>query len=270
MLAILMASLTLGFSAVAQEAADAPATPAPAMDASASDRSPSGNFDDTLKKLKEASANKDEAGVISAATQILGTDAKNLEALNALAVHYFNQGKIGLSKILILRAMNDHANNPTLYNNLGVIYLSEGKQAQALSSFRKALEIQPKYPFAAANIGSIYLEYKDYKKAVGILEPAFKAVKSDLRRGSYSMDVGSNYAVALAGAGQLDDSKDVFKKLMRADDANINILYNYSILLIARMKDKSDGEKVLSKLKFIADDSMQKKIDELDKIMSGT
>jgi tetratricopeptide (TPR) repeat protein len=225
---------------------------------------------DNLKKLKEASANKDEAGTVAAATQILGQDSKNLEALNALAVHYYNQGKFGLSKILIMRALSDHGDSATLYNNLGVIYLTENKQKQAMGSFRKALELQSKYPFAALNLGGIYLEFKDNSKAASVLESGYNAVKSDLRRGNYSMDVGSNYAQALSGSGQLEKAKDVFKKLIHADDQNTGVLYNYAVLLIARMKDMKEGSRILEKVKFIADDSLQKKISELEKLTGGT
>jgi tetratricopeptide (TPR) repeat protein len=225
---------------------------------------------DTIKRLREASARKDEEGVVQAAVQILGEDAKNLEALNALAVHYYNSGKLGLSKILIQRALNDHQNIPALHNNLGVIFLTEGKQRQAIGEFKRALEIQANYPYASSHLGSIYLEFKDYKKAADSLGVGYEAMRSDLRRGSYAIDIAGDYAVALSGAGDLDRAKDVFKKIMRADDQNPSTLYNYAVLLVARMKDKDEGEKIISKLKLVAPDSMQKRVDDLQKMLSGT
>jgi|GEM_PF-3450280 len=234
------------------------------------DRKPSSNFDDEIKKLKEASSNHDENGVLQSATHILGEDPKNLAALNALAVHYYNQGKYGMSKILILRALNDHQNSATLYNNLGVIYLSESKQRQAMGYFRKALEMQPKYAYASSNLGAICLEYKDYNKAASILESGYNAVKSDLRRGSYSMDVASNYAQALSGAGQNEAAQKIFKKLIDIDEQNPALLYNYAVLLVARMKNKDEGEKIIARLKFIADDPTLKKVQDLEKMMGGT
>jgi tetratricopeptide (TPR) repeat protein len=236
----------------------------------APDRKPSSNFDDEIKKLKEASSNHDESGVLQSATHILGEDPKNLAALNALAVHYYNQGKYGMSKILILRALNDHQNSATLYNNLGVIYLSENKQRQAMGYFRKALELQPKYAYASSNLGAICLEYKDYNKAASILESGYNAVKSDLRRGSYSMDVASNYAQALSGAGQSEAAQKIFKKLIDIDEQNPALLYNYAVLLVARMKNKDEGEKIIARLKFIADDPTLKKVQDLEKMMGGT
>lgn len=270
----LLAILTFGLSTFADDGASSPAMDPAATEASAApntaDRGPSGNFDDEIKKLKEASANKDENGVIQAATHILGQDSKNLAALNAMAVHYYNQGKVGLAKILILRALNDHPNSATLYNNLGVIYLTQNKQRQAIAYFRKALELQPKYPYASSNLGSICLEYKDYAKAASVLESGYNAVKSDLRRGSYSMDVAANYAQALSGAGQLDDAKRIFRKLIDIDEQNPSLLYNYAVLLVARMKDKDEGEKIIAKLKFIADDATLKKVQDLEKMSGGT
>ncbi len=223
-----------------------------------------------LKSLKQASANHDEQGVIQAATHILGQDSKNLEALNALAVHYYNQGKYGLSKILLQRALNDHGDAPSLHNNIGVIYLSEGKQRQAIASFRKAMDLGHRNPYAASNLGAIYLEFKDYKKASEALGIGYDAVKSDLRRGSYAMDVANNYAVSLSGAGSLGEARDVFKKILKADDQTTNTLYNYAVLLVARLKDMKEGEKIVSRLKFLADGSLQRRVDELEKMLSGT
>jgi Flp pilus assembly protein TadD len=227
------------------------------------------DYDSDLKKMREASAAKDENGVIASAVRILGSDSKNLQALNALAVHYFNLGKFGMARIMILRALIDHADSPTLQNNMGVIYLSEGKQKQAMASFRKAMELQPNYPYASVNLGAIYLEFKDYKKASDALGVGFDAMKSDMKRGNKALDVANNLAVALSGSGDLDKSKEVFQKILRVDDQNPSTLYNYAVLLVARMKSKREGEKIISRLKIVADDSMKKRIEDLEK-MNGT
>lgn len=225
---------------------------------------------DDIKRLREASARKDEDGVVQAAVQVLGQDSKNLEALNALAVHYYNSGKLGLSKILIQRALNDHQNVPALHNNMGVIYLTEGKQRQAIAEFKRALEFQSNYPFAASNLGSIFLEFKDFKKAADNLGVGYEAVRSDLRRGNHAVEVAANYATALSEAGDLDRAHEVFKKVVKADDQNPNILYNYAVLLIVKIKDKDEGGEIVSKLRLVAPDSMQKRIEDLQKMLSGT
>lgn len=224
--------------------------------------------DDDLKKMRGAVAARDEGVVAAAANKVLGEDPKNLEALNTLAVHYYNAGKFGLAKIVLRRALNDYKDVPALHNNLGVIFFSEGEQKQAIASYKRALEINQNYPVASANLGSIYLDYRDYKKAAQTLGAAYESAKSDLRRGS-GMDIANNYATALSGAGELEKAKDVFTKILHVYDQNPATLYSYAVLLVARMKDKNDGEKIIAKLKAVADDSFQRKVEDLEKMLSG-
>lgn len=229
------------------------------------------DVDADLRRLNEAINAKDEQAVVNAATRVLGVDSTNLKALNALSVYYFNQGKFGLAKILIQRALHDHEDAPALHNNLGVVYLAEGKQKQAISSFRKALQIKSDYPFASGNLGAIYLEFKDFKRAAEALGIGYESSKSDLRRAKgQAFDLASNYAVALSGAGDLEKSKSIFQKLLKVDDQNPYTLYNYAVLLIARMQNKKDGEKILAKLKLVNDSSLQKKLDDLERMMNGS
>jgi Flp pilus assembly protein TadD len=262
-----------------QKPVAAEATPSPETSTASSamdpepDRLPSSkSVDEDLNALNTARASGDETAVVAAATRILGGDSKNLRALNALAIYYHSQNKLGMAKILIQRALVDHPTSATLHNNIGVVYLSEGKQRQALTAFRKAGELQKNYPFAAANLGSIFLEYHDYKRAAETLASGYEAVKSSLSRGkNFGMNVASNYAQALSGAGDFDHAKSVFQKLIKVDDQNVATLFNYAVLLVARMKNKSEGEKILAKLKGRdTDANMQKHVEDLEKMLSGT
>lgn len=213
---------------------------------------------------------KDERGMVDVISRRLGKNPNDLSALNTLAVFYFEQNKLGLARILWTRALKEHPNEPGLHNNLGVIYLAENKQRLAIASLRKSLEIRSNYTVGAANLGSIFVEYKDYARASKLLAEGYSAVRSDLRRG-VGLDVANNYALALAGSGDGDKAKDIFKTILKADGSNLVALMNYAILLVYRLKDKSEGEKQLNRLRFVADDSdsrARKLIDDLDKKLS--
>jgi Flp pilus assembly protein TadD len=228
-------------------------------------------FSDELKAMKKAFDEKNESALVPAAAEVLGKDSKNLLALNLLAVHYFNKGEIGLAKILINRALVDHQDEPALYNNLGVIYLAENRMRLAIGSFRRALELKKSYSYAAANLGAIFLEYKDYKKAAPALENAYEALRSDLQRGSkITKGIAQNYAIALGATGSADDAKSIYKDLMKIDDQNVSVVLNYAILLVEKLKDKDEGQKMVARLKFIADDGLtQKRIAELESDLSS-
>lgn len=211
---------------------------------------------DELKALAQAFKSKSEEQLLSAAAKILGKDANNLQALNTLGVYYFETGKPGLAKIIINRALTAHPNIPALHNNLGIIFLQEGKQRQAIASFKRSLQIQTDYQTGATNLASIYLEYQDYTKALDPLEDAYKSSKSARDKGDVAaIEIANNYAVALAGTGDLKQAERVFEGLEKADTKNWKVLLNYSILLVERLNSKKKGAAVLNKLKFVSDDS---------------
>ncbi|MGE3681652.1 MAG: tetratricopeptide repeat protein [Bdellovibrionales bacterium] len=220
------------------------------------------------KDLGGAYRAKDEGILVEAVSKRLGKDEKDVRALSALALFYFEQGKLGLAKIILGRAIKAHPKDPGVLNNLGVVYLAEGDQRSAIASFRQALEAKSSYDVAAANLGSIFVEYRDYSRAVDLLEDGYSFVKSDLKRG-VGLDVANNYALALSATGKHDNAKDIFKDILKADAGNTTALLNYSILLIHHLKDKKEGEKMLNKLKFLSEgNEMKNAIEDLDKQLS--
>ena len=208
---------------------------------------------------------KDEKLLVEAVAKILGKDQNDVKALNALATFYIEQGKLGMARIIIGRAEKANAQEPALPNNEGVIFLDEVKQRQAIEAFRKALSLKKGYPFAAGNVGSILVEYRDYGRAAELMEDAYNSIKGDLHRG-VALDIANNYALALSGSGNTDKAKSIFQDILKAETQNTTALLNYAILLIDKLKDKKEGEKVLNRLKFLTDDAAtRKRVDELDK-----
>ncbi|NJM09899.1 MAG: tetratricopeptide repeat protein [Bdellovibrionaceae bacterium] len=225
---------------------------------------------DKEKEFENAFRSKEESLIVEAVSRRLGKDQNDLKALNLLAVFYFQQGKLGMSRTILNRALKAHPDKAALHNNLGVIFLSENKMRPAIATFRKAMQIDSDYEIGSANLGSIFVEYKDFARAVDLLKEGYGAVKSDLKRG-VGLDVANNYALALSGTGDTSKAKSIYQDILKVDSGNVVALLNYSILLIHKLKDKKEGEKQLNRLKFLAeDDRTRKQIDELDKALSET
>lgn len=223
---------------------------------------------DSESDLSGPFKSKEEKLIVDAVSKRLGKDQNDLKALNTLAMFYFEQKKYGISRVLLNRALKTHQ-VPGLHNNMGIIYLAEEKQRPAIASLREAIALKSSYAIGAANLGSIFVEYRDYKRAVEMLYNGYSAVKSDLKRG-VGLDVANNYAIALAGTGKLDDAKDIYQNILKADNSNVTALMNYSILLIFKMKDKKEGEKQVNRLKFLADEDSKtrKVIEDLEKALA--
>jgi tetratricopeptide (TPR) repeat protein len=218
-------------------------------------------------ELGPAYRSKDEKLIVDVCSKRLGKDQNDLKALNTLAVHYFDEGRYGLARIILTRAQKAHPDEPALENNQGVIFLAEDRQGLAIASFRKALSLKSGYPIASANLGSIFVEYRDYAKATELLESGYSSVRSDLKKG-VGLNVANNYALALSGSGDGDKAKSIFQDILKADSGNVTALLNYSILLIHKMKDKKEGEKQLNRLKFLADDAKTRgAIESMDKAL---
>ncbi|MCC7406176.1 MAG: tetratricopeptide repeat protein [Bdellovibrionales bacterium] len=220
-----------------------------------------------LNELKDAKAKNLEPRIITATAKVLGRDPNNLLALNTLAVFYFREKKFGLAKIILNRALAAHPNEPALHNNLGVVYLSEGDQRAAIKSLKKSLEVDSGYAIGATNLASIYLEYRDFNRALAPLESGYKIVKGTLREGkAEAVGVANNLAVALSAQNQGSKARDIYEEIMRGDSRNVTVLLNYAILLVERLKVKDEALKVISKIKFIADNPKAiRQAEELEK-----
>lgn len=221
---------------------------------------------DEYEALGEAIKSGVEEKVVAAGSKILSKDPNNVRALNGMAVHYINNNKEGLAKILLDRALKVNANEPALHNNLGVIALKEGDLRRAIVNFQKALEVKSDYLTGATNLGSIFLEYKDYSRALGPLSESYRTVKSDLRRGQKAaVEVANNYAVALMGTGEPKKAKSVFEAIVDGDSRSPEPLLNYAILLGEVLNEKREAAKILSKVKFMSDNQrILKKVEVLE------
>ncbi|MCB0362738.1 MAG: tetratricopeptide repeat protein [Bdellovibrionales bacterium] len=222
---------------------------------------------DDIRDLRKAFKEDLEPQIIAASSRILGKNPNHLIALNMLGIHYYRRNHTGLARMIFLRALNSHPKEPALHNNLGVVNLTEGDLRAAISEFKRSLEMKSDYVIGATNLASIYLEYRDYSRALAPLSAGFKAVKSRVREGSEeAVGVANNLAVALAVQGQGEKARDIYEEIGRGNTRNITVLLNYAILLTERLKAKEDALKVISKIKFVADDPKAiRRAEELEK-----
>lgn len=220
-----------------------------------------------MEALSRALKTRSEAGVVQAASVILGKDPTHLKTLNALGLFYFQSKKYGLAKIIFRRALRDHKSEPALYNNLGVVYLAEGDLRLALENFRKSIQAKSGYKIGATNLSSIYLDHRDYKRSLSPLEEAFEASRSDLRRGDgEAVEIANNYGVALMGLGEDGKARRVFEQIVESGTRNPAPHLNYIILLVEVQKKKNDAIRAISKLKFITEDrEILRQVQELEK-----
>jgi Flp pilus assembly protein TadD len=210
-------------------------------------------------RLSAAKQSGNEDDMKAAASAALTSNANDVVALNALAMHYLRKGHVALAKTLLQRAYVGHEKSASLRNNLGLIYLAEGDLQSAILTFKEALSLDSHLASAAANLGSIYAKYGDYDRALPLLEIAYRANISDL-------GVANDLAVCLGVKGDRKRAEEIYDKMLGQEPQNTNTLYNYAILLVDYENKAREGTAILNRLKLIGVPSeMAERVAQLDR-----
>lgn len=199
------------------------------------------------KSLREAVANNDQRRVQEIASQLLARDPKDVKALNALGVQQLKNNKSALARLLFKKALETEPRNAGLLNNYGVTFLAEKDETRALTEFKKALDVDSDHPSASANIGYIHLKYRNYDQARRLLETAYESNRNNVK-------VANNFGIALRNSGDASAAKRVFEKALDKEPKDVNLLMNYALVLVENLKDKTKGQEIINKIKFLASD----------------
>ncbi len=206
----------------------------------------SANLDLKYKTLAQAIHSGHSKAVTDQAAKILGANAYDPTALNALALLHLKKGHAGAAKILLNKAL-ERSNTAGLFNNLGVANMNEGDESAAIANFKKALKAEPNNQQALGNLGSLYMKGGDVTRALPLLEQSFKANPANL-------SVANNYAVALRLSGDLDGAGRLYDSILKVDPKNVFALLNNAILMIEFQSKPKDGLTLVYKLKFLETD----------------
>lgn len=220
-----------------------------------------------LSELDKARKSGSEEALISEVSALLNKDQNHLQALNALALFYFETRRPRMARIVLQRALEGHGNVPALHNNLGVTYMQKDERRSALRSLIRSVELNERYRVGSSNLSSIYLQHRDYKRALPTLADVYRSLGRDLSRGQgWAVDLANNYGVALIGQTDFRRARSVFRSIMNTNTENPVPYLNYAILLIEHMDNKSEGMEAIKKLKALSTDSdLRRKSDVLER-----
>jgi Flp pilus assembly protein TadD len=210
------------------------------------DAGTSTSLDPKYRPLAQAIRSGRSKAVTDQAANLLGKNAYDATALNALALLHLKRGHTGAAKLLINKAL-ERNQNASLYNNLGVALMSEGDLTGALLNFKRALKSDAGNQAAAGNLGSLYMQGGDITRAMPLLETSYKSNPANL-------GIANNYAIALRSSGDLDGATRVYDSILKQDPKNVYALLNEAIILIDFQNKPKDGLTLVYKLKFLETD----------------
>lgn len=215
------------------------------------------------KSLQSAFRIKDDGGIKDEAAKILTRNPQDVVALNALAVSNLHRNQSRTARYYLEYALNYHKTEPALYNNLAVVEWKEGEIDAAISNLKKAYKINPNHTETLSNLGMIYAKYGESQKAIMLLKEAYKKNKS--------VQVGAAYALALKMKGDYKESESIYSTIVKADTRDVNILINYSILLIDHLGKPQVAAPLLSRVSFLGteDPFVQEKLSQLERKLNA-
>jgi Flp pilus assembly protein TadD len=198
--------------------------------------------------LRQALSAGDQKKVTDIASQLLARNPKDVLALNALGVQQMRNGKPSMARLIFKKALDVDPKNAGVLNNFAVTFLAEKEESRAVGELKKALEANGQNPNAAANIGYIHLKYRNYAAAKSMLEIAYNADRTNTK-------VANDFGLALRGTGDGAGARRVYEQALDKDPKDLSLLVNYASVLVENLGDKTKGQEILNKIKFLATDA---------------
>lgn len=197
--------------------------------------------------LNAATAAQNTDQIKQVSLDILQNNPKDVRGLNALAMTYYKKGLYNSAEYLLNKAITVEPKVASSYSNLGLVLLARDEKREAIEAFKKALDYDSDHLAASENLGALYISAKQYDKAAEVLGRV--AEQSLLSSGSRL-----NYAVALTGAGQIDQAVAAYEKLLKQDSTNKQALTNLAIIKIEKQSKFEEGLDLVNRLKFVDSD----------------
>lgn len=174
--------------------------------------------------LRESRKYKDALKVIRDTLRTSGANAKVYVELGML---YIAQGRDDLADLVLAKAIEINAKEPSIYNAQALLALSRGKSQEAFDRFDYATSLAPNYVDARFNKAKVLIDVGDYARAQKELAKVVELSPDDL-------DALLALGVAHRGKGEFKKAKVVWDRVVEAapfrSDIRADALYNLGIL----------------------------------------
>lgn len=186
--------------------------------------------------LREARAYDDALGVIRDTLRTAGASAPVYVELGML---YMAQGRAELAELVLTKAVEIDAKEPSIYNAFALLALSRGQSQQAFEQFDHATALDPGYLDARFNKASVLMDAGDYGRAKDELAAVVQQDPDDL---SARVALG----VAHRGMGEYDQAREQWDRVVqeapRRSFVRGDALFNLAMLeMFALGDDKAAG-----------------------------
>lgn len=187
-----------------------------------------GDYDDAVEVLRES-------------IRVSGVSARIYTELGQI---YIAQKRLELAQLVLAKALEIDAKDPTVYNALALLAQRQGKSQEAFERFDQAASLDATYIDARFNKASVLLDAGDYARAKAELAAIVEKKPDD-----YAAQV--SLGVAHRGLKELPEARKVWERVIKdapkRSTPRADAMWNLALLKIDFMEDIPGGKTELER-----------------------
>lgn len=191
--------------------------------------------------LRDAGEFEDAVEVLRETVRVSGTNAKIYTELGQI---YIAQKRLELAQLVLVKALELDAKDPSVYNALALLAQKQGKAQEAFERFDQAVSLDATYTDARFNKATVLLDAGDYARAKAELSAIVERHADD-----YAAQV--SLGVAHRGLKELAEAKKVWERVVkdapRRSTPRADAMWNLGLLKIDFMEDPAGGKTELER-----------------------
>lgn len=186
--------------------------------------------------LRDDGAFDDAVGILREAARTTGISAKIYTELGQV---YLAQQRLELAQLVLAKAVQLDAKDPTIYNALALLAARQGKAQESFQLFDQAASLDRNYLDARFNKAAVLLDAGDYGRAKVELVAIVQSKPDD-----YAAHVA--LGVAQRGLKELADAQKTWEHVVaeagKRSTARADAMWNLSILKLDFTEDAAGGK----------------------------
>lgn len=191
--------------------------------------------------LRDAGEFEDAVEILRETVRVSGTNAKIYTELGQI---YIAQKRLELAELVLAKALELDAKDPSVYNALALLAQRQGRAQAAFEHFDRAAQLDANYIDARFNKATVLLDAGDYARAKVEL-----AAIVEKRSDDYAAQV--SLGVAHRGLKELPEAKKVWERVIkdapRRSTPRADAMWNLALLKIDFMEDPTGGKAELER-----------------------
>jgi Tfp pilus assembly protein PilF len=186
--------------------------------------------------LRDAGDYEDAVEVLRETVRVSGTSARIYTELGQI---YIAQKRLELAQLVLAKALELDAKDPSVYNALALLAQRQGKAQEAFERYDQAVSLDASYSDARFNKATVLLDAGDYARAKTELAAIVEKKQED-----YAAWV--SLGVAHRGLKEFPEARKAFERVIKEapkrSSPRADAMWNLAILKLEFVQDEAGGK----------------------------